>query len=86
MKGHLLRWRCASAPHVRTQYAPVRWTGRVTRARGILLRADGVGPMRLASGALLRHLLGPVNQLASAPWAQFRFLNGLNWPNTHTGS
>jgi hypothetical protein len=24
MNDHLLRCRCASAPHVRTQYAPVR--------------------------------------------------------------
>jgi hypothetical protein len=29
MKGHLLRCRCASAPHVRTQYAPVRFSRRL---------------------------------------------------------
>ncbi len=29
MKDHLLRCRCASAPHVRLQYAPVRFSRRL---------------------------------------------------------
>jgi len=29
MNGHLLRCRCASGPHVRIQYAPVRFSRRL---------------------------------------------------------
>jgi len=47
MKGHLLRCRCASGAHVRTQYVPLRcsfrlasgpsWTGSAVQTPGPLL-------------------------------------------------
>jgi hypothetical protein len=59
MNGHLPRCRCASGAHVRTQYAALRCTGRATRARGNIRRADHVGPARRASGAFLNGLNWP---------------------------
>jgi hypothetical protein len=48
MKSHLLRCRCASAPHVQNSTLRCGRTGGFAR-RANITRADRVGPVRLAS-------------------------------------
>lgn len=81
MSDHLLRWRCASGPHVPTTYAPVRCSRRLATNPQ---QSNGGSPRRRASGALLRHLQGPNRPIYTRAFGASRFLNRLQLPNHQT--